>query len=68
MIAPEEGIEPELVSERIRELREQKEALEDALSGIGAEQTEAEDTEGRVEIPAMVSEEVAKALNSEDPL
>jgi hypothetical protein len=38
----EKGIEPELVSERIGELRGEKEALEEALSEIGAEREEAE--------------------------
>ena len=108
VIALENGIEPELVSERIGELREQKEALEDALADLGGERGEAEDeelerrlaavpdlseslrraspqikrqvfeafdlqiavdqTEGRVEISATVSEEVARALNTKDPL
>ncbi len=108
VIALEDGIEPELVSERIGELRAQKEALEDALADLGGERGEAEDeelerrlaavpdlseslrraspqikrqvfeafdlqiavdkTEGRVEISATVSEEVAKALNTKDPL
>ncbi|MFN8113174.1 MAG: recombinase family protein [Solirubrobacterales bacterium] len=45
VVALEEGIEPKLVSERIGELREQKEALEDALAGIGGEDGEAEDEE-----------------------
>jgi hypothetical protein len=40
--ALEKGIEPELVSERISELRGEKEALEEALSKIGAEREEAE--------------------------
>ena len=43
--ALEKGIEPELVSERIAELRGEKEAIEDALAGIGAERQEAEDEE-----------------------
>jgi hypothetical protein len=43
--ALEKGIEPELVSERIGELRGEKEALEEALAGIGAERQEAEDEE-----------------------
>ena len=43
--ALERGIEPELVSERIGELRNEKEALEEALAGIGAERQEAEDEE-----------------------
>ena len=45
VVALERGIEPELVSERIAELRGEKEALEDALSSIGAEQQETEDEE-----------------------
>ncbi len=45
IIALEEGVEPELVSERIGEHREQKEALEDALSEIHADRAEAEDEE-----------------------
>jgi len=40
--ALEKGIEPELVSERIGELRGEKEALEDALANVGAEHQEAE--------------------------
>lgn len=43
--ALEKGIEPELVSARIAELRGEKEALDDALTGIGAERQEAEDEE-----------------------
>ena len=43
--ALEKGIEPELVSERIGELREEKQALEEALAGIGAERLEAEEEE-----------------------
>ena len=43
--ALEKGIEPELVSERIGELRGEKEALEEALAGIGADRQEAEDEE-----------------------
>jgi hypothetical protein len=41
--ALEKGIEPELVSERIAELRTDKEALTDALAEIGAEREEVED-------------------------
>jgi len=103
VVALEEGIEPDLVSERIGELREQNAALEDALTEMGAEQGEAEDEElerrlaavpdlsenlrtaspqikrqvfeafdlqihfdkreGRVEISATVSEEVAQAFD-----
>ena len=40
--ALEKGIEPELVTERISELREQKKALEQALTELGAEREEAE--------------------------
>ena len=40
-----EGDRAELVSERIGELRGEKEALEEALAGIGAEPQEAEDEE-----------------------
>jgi hypothetical protein len=43
--ALERGIEAELVSGRIAELRGEKEALEDALANIGAERQEAEDEE-----------------------
>ncbi len=43
--ALEKGIEPELVSERIGELRGEKQALEEALAGIGAERQEAEEEE-----------------------
>ena len=43
--ALEKGIEPELVSERIAELRGEKEALEEALAEIGAERQEAEEEE-----------------------
>ena len=43
--ALEKGVEPELVSERIAELRGDKEALEEALAEVGAEREEAEDEE-----------------------
>ncbi|MDQ3102360.1 MAG: hypothetical protein M3Q53_00785 [Actinomycetota bacterium] len=43
--ALEKGIEPELVSERIAELRGEKEALEEAFAGIGVERQETEDEE-----------------------
>jgi hypothetical protein len=108
VIALEDGIEPELVSERIGELRGQKEALEEALTEMGLDQTEGEDAEllerldgipnlteslrtasaqikrqvfeafdlqihfdkreGRVEISATVSEDVAKALEGSEEL
>lgn len=108
IVALEEGVEPELVSERIGVLREQKGALEEALLEIGDEQEEAESEEltrqletipdltkslreaspqikrqvfeafdlqiafdkreGRVEISATVSEAVAEAFNTKDPL
>lgn len=45
ILALEKGIEAELVSERIAELRGEKGALEEALDGIGAERQEAEDEE-----------------------
>ncbi len=45
MQALEKGVEPELVSERIKELRGEKDALEEALAGIGAERQEAEEEE-----------------------
>lgn len=41
--ALEHGVEPELVSERIAELRGEKEALEEALASLGADHQEAED-------------------------
>jgi hypothetical protein len=43
--ALEKGIEPELVSERIAELRREKEAHEKAVSEIGAQRQDAEDEE-----------------------
>ena len=43
--ALERGIEPELVSERITELRGEKEALEEALEDLGADREEAEQEE-----------------------
>ena len=45
VMALEEGIEPELVSDRIGELRAQKEALEAALSEIGDPHQEEEEEE-----------------------
>ena len=45
MQALEKGVEPELVSERIAELRGEKEALEEALAEVGAEREEMEDEE-----------------------
>lgn len=45
VVALEQGVEPELVSERIAELREHKGALEEALAGTGGQQAEAEDEE-----------------------
>ncbi len=45
MQALEKGIEPELVSERIAELRSDKEAIEETLAEVGAEREEAEDEE-----------------------
>jgi hypothetical protein len=43
--ALEKGIEPDLVSERIAELRGEKEAFEEALSELGAQRDEAEEDE-----------------------
>ncbi len=43
--ALEDGVEPELVSERIAELRADKEALEETLAEVGPEREEAEDEE-----------------------
>ena len=43
--ALEKGIEPELVSERIGELRGDRDALEEALAGIGTEHQKAEEEE-----------------------
>jgi hypothetical protein len=45
VVALEEGVEPKLVSERIAELRGDKEALQAALAEIGSEREEAEDNE-----------------------
>jgi DNA invertase Pin-like site-specific DNA recombinase len=45
VIALEEGVEPELVTERINELRGEKEALAEALGEVGLEREEAEDEE-----------------------
>ncbi len=45
VIALEEGVEPELVSARIKELRGEKEVLVAALAEIGTEREEAEDEE-----------------------
>lgn len=45
VVALEEGVEPELVSERIAELRGDREAFEDALAELGGEREEAEDDE-----------------------
>ena len=45
MQALEKGIEPEFVSERIAELRGDREALEATLAEIGNEREEAEDEE-----------------------
>jgi hypothetical protein len=45
VIALEDGVEPELVSDRIGKLRGQKEAMEEALAEMGVDQTEGEDSE-----------------------
>ena len=63
--ALEKGIEPELVSERIKELRGEKTALEEALEEIGAEREEAEEdelTEQLARIP-----DLTKALREAAP-
>src|SRR4051812_6204036 len=63
--ALEKGIQPERVSERIAELRGEKEALEEVLAGIGAEQQETEDeelTEQLARIP-----DLGKALSEAPP-
>jgi site-specific DNA recombinase len=45
VIALEEGIEPELVKERIAELRTEKKAAEDALAALPAEQVQTEEAD-----------------------
>jgi hypothetical protein len=45
VIALEDGIEPELVKERIAELRAEKTAAEDALAALPAEQVQTEEAD-----------------------
>ena len=63
--ALEKGIEPELVSERIAELREEKEALEDALASLGAQQLEAESEELTEQLDRLP--DLSKALREAEP-
>jgi len=63
--ALERGIEPELVSERIGELRGEKEALENALAGIGADRQEAEDEELTEQLARLP--DLSKALRDAPP-
>ncbi len=63
--ALEKGIEPELVSERIAELRGEKEALEEALAGIGAERQDAEDEELTAQLARLP--DLGKALREAPP-
>lgn len=61
----EKGVEPELVSERIAELRGDKEALEEALAEIGAEREEAEDEELAEQLKRVP--DLSKALAEASP-
>ena len=63
VLALEKGIEPELVGERIAELRADKEALEEALTEIGVEREESEDEELARQLARVpdLSESLAKA-------
>ena len=63
--ALERGIEPELVSERIGELREEKRALEEALSEIGAQREEAEQDELTEQLARVP--DLTKALKEATP-
>jgi DNA repair exonuclease SbcCD ATPase subunit len=63
--ALEKGIEPELVSERIAELRGEKQALEDAVAEIGAENQEAEDEELTAQLARLP--DLAQALREAPP-
>jgi ABC-type transporter Mla subunit MlaD len=64
--ALERGIEPELVSERIGELRGEQEAIEEALAGIGAEHQEAEDEELTEQLARLP--DLGKALREATPV
>ena len=63
--ALEKGIEPELVSERIAELRGEKEALEEALAEVGAERKEAEADELSEQLARMP--DLTKRLREASP-
>ncbi len=65
MQALERGIEPELVSERIAELRGEKEALEDALASLGVEREEAEEQEISEQLDRLPN--LAKSLRAATP-
>ena len=65
MQALEKGIEPELVSERIAELRGDKEALEEALAEVGAEREETEDDELATQLARVP--DLSKALAEAPP-
>jgi hypothetical protein len=60
-----ERIEPELVSERIGELRGEKQALEEALSEIGAQREEAEGDELAEQLARVP--DLTKALREASP-
>ena len=63
--ALEKGIEPELVTERISELREGKKALEQALTELGAEREEAEAEELSAQLARVP--DLTKALREAAP-
>ena len=63
--ALEKGIEPELVSARIGELRADKEALEETLAQVGAEREEAEDEELALQLARVP--DLTKALAKAPP-
>jgi hypothetical protein len=58
-------IEPDLVSERIAELRGEKQPLEDALAEIGTENEEAEDEELTAQLARLP--DLAQALREAPP-
>jgi hypothetical protein len=63
--ALEKGIEPELIAERIGELRNENEVLEEALVGIGAEREEAEAEELSEQLARVP--DLTKALREASP-
>ena len=63
--ALEKGVEPELVSERITELRADREALTEALGEIGAEREEVEVEELAAQLARVP--DLSKALAEADP-